>query len=124
MPRLSAVIDNMTVCKRRAFFKENFVEPTNVHASEMKDWHPADVLAALKKRGLTLAGLSVANGYHATAAGKALKNPWPALEKLIATALGLEPRAIWPNRYTDDGTPLAKRSGRAMASQRRENQDQ
>ena len=38
-----------------------------------QDWHPADVLAALKKRGHTLAGLSVANGYHPTAAGKALK---------------------------------------------------
>ena len=43
------------------------------------DWHPADVLAALKKRGHSLAGLSVANGYHPTAAGKALKQPWPAI---------------------------------------------
>jgi lambda repressor-like predicted transcriptional regulator len=38
------------------------------------DWHPADILAALKKRGRSLAGLSVAHGYHATAAGKALKH--------------------------------------------------
>ena len=63
------------------------------------DWHPADVLAALKKRGLTLAGLSAKHGYHATAAGKALKRPWPALEVLIANAIGLEPRQIWPSRY-------------------------
>ena len=61
------------------------VEP----ASKKLDWHPADVLAALKKRGKTLAGLSRAHGYHATAAGKALKTPWPALEALIAAELGL-----------------------------------
>jgi Ner family transcriptional regulator len=63
------------------------------------DWHPADVQAALKKRGFSLAGLSAANGYHATAAGKALRRPWPALEVLIADALGIPPHAIWPSRY-------------------------
>lgn len=63
------------------------------------DWHPADVLAALKKRGLSLAGLSVAHGYHPTAAGKALKQPWPAVEVLIAEAIGLPPWRIWPGRY-------------------------
>jgi Ner family transcriptional regulator len=63
------------------------------------DWHPADVLAALKKRGLTLAGLSVANGYHPTAAGKALRQSWPAVEKLIADALDVLPEQIWPSRY-------------------------
>lgn len=63
------------------------------------DWHPADVLAALKKRGKTLSGLSRAHGYHATAAGKALKKPWPALEALIAAELGLDPEDIWPTRY-------------------------
>jgi Ner family transcriptional regulator len=64
-----------------------------------RDWHPADVLAALKKRGKTLSGISVAHGYHATAAGKALKQPWPALEAVIAAAIGLEPEEIWPTRY-------------------------
>jgi Ner family transcriptional regulator len=63
------------------------------------DWHPADVLAALKKRGNTLSGLSRAHGYHATAAGKALKRPWPAIEALIAAELGLTPADIWPSRY-------------------------
>jgi Ner family transcriptional regulator len=66
------------------------------------DWHPADVLAALKKRGKSLAGLSVANGYHPTAAGKALKRRWPALEAIIAEALGLRPAQIWPSRYATD----------------------
>ena len=69
------------------------------------DWHPADVLAALKKRGHTLAGLSVTNGYHPTAAGKALKQSWPALERLLADAIGLPPQQIWPSRYDSEGNP-------------------
>jgi Ner family transcriptional regulator len=69
------------------------------------DWHPADVLAALKKRGHSLAGLSVANGYHPTAAGKALKLPWPAMERIVADALGVTPQTIWPSRYDDEGRP-------------------
>ena len=75
------------------------------NALETSDWHPADVLAALKKRGHNLAGLSVANGYHPTAAGKALKQQWPALEKLLAEAIGMPPQAIWPSRYDGDGIP-------------------
>ena len=69
------------------------------------DWHPADVLAALKKRGHSLAGLSVANGYHPTAAGKALKQPWPAIQRLIADAIGVAPQEIWPSRYDNEGIP-------------------
>jgi len=74
-------------------------------APRKADWHPADVLAALKKRGKTLSGLSQANGYHATAAGKALKKPWPALEELIATELDLRPADIWPSRYSHADSP-------------------
>ena len=76
--------------------------------SNHEDWHPADVLAALKKRGQSLAGLSVANGYHPTAAGKALKQPWPAMEKLVAAAIGASPQEIWPSRYDGEGNPLPR----------------
>ena len=78
---------------------------TRSNHSGLVDWHPADVLAALKKRGHSLAGLSAANGYHPTAAGKALKQPWPAMEQLIAGAIGVAPEAIWPTRYDGDGKP-------------------
>lgn len=73
------------------------------------DWHPADVLAALKKRGRTLAGLSVTNGYHPTAAGKALRRPWPAVEAIIAEELGLLPQRVWPSRYDAGGQPLPRK---------------
>lgn len=76
----------------------------NETESSHADWHPADVLAALKKRGKTLAGLSVQHGYHPTAAGKALKRPWPAMEAIIAQALGVPPAKIWPSRYRTDNS--------------------
>lgn len=78
---------------------------TSDPSDDVSDWHPADVLAALKKRGLSLAGLSIAHGYHPTAAGKALKRPWPALEAIIARELGLAPQRIWPSRYDAEGQP-------------------
>lgn len=98
---------------RKQFSKKNspraMNDPESRPAPSASDWHPADVLAALKKRGKTLSGLSVDHGYHPTAAGKALKRPWPALEAIIAHALGREPAEIWPSRY-----PLgAQAQGRA-----------
>jgi Ner family transcriptional regulator len=74
--------------------------PRGWQGDETTDWHPADVQAALKKRGRSLAGISTDNGYHPTAAGKALKKPWPAMEKIIADELGRDPSDIWPSRYT------------------------
>lgn len=76
------------------------------------DWHPADVLAALKKRGTSLATLSTQHGYHPTAAGKALKRRWPALEAVIAQAIGLPPQKIWPSRYDAEGHPKGRASER------------
>jgi len=82
---------------------ENQLTDTGDNTEPASDRHPADILAALKKRGHSPAGLSVANGYHPTAAGKALKRPWPALETLIANALDRSPASIWPGRYDRDG---------------------
>jgi Ner family transcriptional regulator len=101
---------------RDGFSKENFISTMNNSDSTPPeaptDWHPADVLAALKKRGQSLAGLSVAHGYHPTAAGKALKRPWPALEAIIAEALGLAAAQIWPTRYSASGQPISARDPR------------
>lgn len=73
--------------------------------SKPKDWHPADVIAALHKRHVTLRGLAIRNGYEASATRKALRKPWPAIERLVAAAVGETPQSIWPSRYHDDGTP-------------------
>jgi Ner family transcriptional regulator len=78
------------------------------HPMDNQDWHPADIAAALTKRGHTLAGLSVANGYHPTAAGKALKTPWRAMEMILAEAIGVAPETIWPSRYTGAERPILR----------------
>jgi Ner family transcriptional regulator len=69
-----------------------------------RDWHTAEIREAIKKRGLSLSRLSVANGYHPTAVGKALRRPWPRVEQIIAAALGETPQTIWPSRYDPEIT--------------------
>jgi Ner family transcriptional regulator len=79
--------------------RELSIKQTPVSKVAVADWHPADVEAALKKCGYNLGSVSRQHGYHPSAAYKALRRHWPALEKIIADALGLEARTIWPSRY-------------------------
>jgi Ner family transcriptional regulator len=61
------------------------------------DWHPADVVAALRKRGTSLRQLAAQNGYSHIQ--RVLTSPWLAAEQVVARALGVQPRDIWPSRY-------------------------
>lgn len=70
-----------------------------VKGSGNVDWHRADVVAALKKKGMTISALSRANGLAASTLANAFRLPWPKGEKIISGALGLEPKDIWPSRY-------------------------
>lgn len=63
------------------------------------DWHPADVCAALRKRGTSLRKIAQANGY--THIQAVLTRPWWAVEHLVADALGLRADEIWPTRYAE-----------------------
>ncbi|BHI62382.1 TPA: helix-turn-helix domain-containing protein [Escherichia coli] len=68
-----------------------------------KDWHPADIIAALHKRGTSLAKLSREAGLASSTLANALNRPWPKGEWLIAIALGKHPSEIWPERYLNTG---------------------
>jgi len=68
------------------------------------DWHPADVIAALRKRGTTLAAVSRAAGLSSSTLANALTRPWPKGEWLIADRLEIHPAEIWPSRYIDPMT--------------------
>ena len=73
--------------------------------ASQEDWHPADVIAALRKRGITLRALAVQHGLKdSSSMSAALVRSLPANEKRIADALGLHPKDIWPSRYHEDGT--------------------
>ncbi|EAY3207255.1 TPA: helix-turn-helix domain-containing protein [Salmonella enterica subsp. enterica serovar Tamberma] len=64
-----------------------------------QDWHPADIIAALKKRGTSLAEVSRNSGLASSTLTNALNRRWPKGERLIAEALGVASEIIWPSRY-------------------------
>ncbi|EJE6942336.1 helix-turn-helix domain-containing protein [Salmonella enterica] len=63
------------------------------------DWHPADIIAGLKKKGTSLAAVSRRSKLASSTLANALNRRWPRGERLIADALGVAPEQIWPSRY-------------------------
>lgn len=88
---------------------------TALHATKKTspgDWHPAEVVAALRMKGFSLRQLAILNGYgNANSLTSALRRPYPLAEALIAEALGVEPMAIWPSRYDAKGETNRGTSG-------------
>lgn len=68
--------------------------------------HPADVIAALRKRGTSLRKIAIENGYSHIQ--RVLTSPWLAAEQLVAKALDKRPEELWPSRYVNP-------AGRALA---------
>ncbi|GAA5104376.1 DNA-binding transcriptional regulator SfsB [Orbus sasakiae] len=66
-----------------------------------QDWHLADIIAALKKKGTSLSELSRQSGYAPSTLANALVRPWTKGELIIASVLGIEPKQIWPSRYVN-----------------------
>jgi len=65
------------------------------------DWHSADIIAALRKKGTSLAAVSRNAGLSSSTLANALSRPWPKGELLIAQAINIHPAEIWPSRYYD-----------------------
>lgn len=63
------------------------------------DWHSADIIAALRKKGTSLAAVSRNAGLSSSTLANALSRPWPKGELLIAQAINIHPAEIWPSRY-------------------------
>ncbi|WP_118987602.1 helix-turn-helix domain-containing protein [Photorhabdus sp. CRCIA-P01] len=72
------------------------------------DWHPADIIAALRKRGTTLTALSRESGLSPSTLSNALMRRWPKGERIIADRLGVYPSEIWPSRYFNKNEDLIK----------------
>ena len=68
------------------------------------DWHKADIIAALKKKGTNLAEVSRNSGLSSSTLSNALVRPWTKGETIIAKALNLKPSQIWPSRYINSMT--------------------
>ncbi len=72
---------------------------TQKNADALKDWHRADVVAELKKKGWSVRALSIAAGLSPNTLKGALQFPYPKGEQIIAAAIGVSPETIWPSRY-------------------------
>ena len=79
-----------------------------------KDWHRAQVVAAVRMADETLAGLSRKHGYAVMTLRNALYLPATKYERIIAEILGTTPQKIWPSRYHKDGTPKSGRGERGI----------
>lgn len=71
----------------------------------LKDWHRADIKAALDKADFNFARIAREYGFKGSAQ-TVLKKPWPTIEAIIGEILGIHPSKIWPSRYDANGTPL------------------
>ncbi|EOZ9284168.1 TPA: helix-turn-helix domain-containing protein [Enterobacter hormaechei subsp. oharae] len=82
-----------------------------------QNWHPADIVAALKKNGTSLAAQSRKAGLSSSTLANALSRSWPKGELIIAQAINVPPEVIWPERYFDEkGEPIF----RQMRNRKRE----
>lgn len=68
------------------------------------DWHPADVVAAVRKKGSSLRKLSIAAGLQPGVLRIALARHYPKAQAVIADFLDAPPQSIWPSRYEADGS--------------------
>ena len=64
-----------------------------------QDWHPADIIAGLRKQGTSLAAVSRGAGLASSTLANALTRHWPKGERIIAETLNKRPEEIWPSRY-------------------------
>ncbi|MBD4771310.1 transcriptional regulator, partial [Xanthomonas citri pv. citri] len=52
--------------------------------SNFIDWHPADIIAGLRKKGTSMAAESRRNDLSSSTLANALSRPWPKGEMIIA----------------------------------------
>ncbi|WP_323867821.1 helix-turn-helix domain-containing protein [Xenorhabdus szentirmaii] len=81
-----------------------------------KDWHPAEIICALRKRGTTLAAVSREAGLSSSTLANTLSRAWPKGEWIIANYLEVHPSEIWPSRYFDQAGQLIERTLRKAVS--------
>ncbi|MFB5745297.1 helix-turn-helix domain-containing protein [Cedecea sp. S5-13] len=79
-----------------------------------ENWHSADIIAGLRKKGTSPAAVSRAAGLASSTLANALTRPWPKGEFLIAGAPGVHPREIWPERFATQGDSRQPREALAQ----------
>lgn len=67
-----------------------------------RDWHPAQIVAAVRMAGTSIRQLSLANGLAEHTLKECLRRPYPKAEAIVAKAIGRKPDEIWPSRYPEE----------------------
>jgi len=81
----------------------------SVKKAGREDWHPADIVAALHKRGLTLRDIARNHGLKdSSTLSKAMTASYPAAERRLADAAGVPVEVMFASRYYPDGTPIPR----------------
>jgi Ner family transcriptional regulator len=73
-----------------------------------KRW--AWILYQCNLRGFSLASLASRHGVVRETLYQVRHKRYPRMERIIAEALGLTPKDLWPERYDDDGLPSRRKS--------------
>jgi len=68
-----------------------------------KNWHRAEVIAAIRKRDMSLSELSRRHGFTYGVLHTALRTPYPRYNLIIADFLGLKRHEIWPEWFDESG---------------------
>ena len=72
------------------------VQPVN---DDERDWHPADIVAAVKKKGSSMVALSEGSGMAKSTLSNVMYRPWPKGERIVSEFIGVPMCVIWPSRY-------------------------
>lgn len=77
-----------------------------------KEW----VKFQLRARGDSLSQIARDEGLARNTVAMAFLKPYPRMERIIASRLGLRPEKIWPERYDAHGRPNRPKTGRPPKS--------
>lgn len=92
-----------------------------------KGLSPHDVVAAIRNRGLSATELSrrLSPTGDRTAVSKALRKPWPRLNRAIAEFIGRPIHEIWPQWFAADGSRIRQQSNceTSIITKKRERQN-
>ncbi|WP_338412498.1 helix-turn-helix domain-containing protein [Psychrobacter raelei] len=81
------------------FLQDAGVDTTSITITK-KDWDRNDVVYALRKAGTNMAALSKKHYDNRSTLNNVFRGHYPRGEQIVAKALGLEPKDIWPSRYS------------------------
>jgi len=85
-------------------FKYELTTPKEIRLGEIKDgWHRADILAAISKKGSSLAGIGREIGLQRSTMSWALIGPHPRANAAIAEFIGVALHDLWPQWFDEDG---------------------